>query len=253
MLKVGNFRVHSGELFWAPTVDGVELLEHPWSLVGAGAVPPGVALLHGTNRDEGAPFVDVARNVSRAAIEGYLAEAYGPNALPTLQRLYMPPSNLPLRRVAASCGDGYMWQLSLQVPRRRRGDAAVPQQQRLLAGFLRGAPRDANLLLASPPPARPLCSARQSSQAERTWGDHWFACPARYATRSLGAAGVRTWVYHWAPATDTESAGFPGCNPHGQEVNFLWGPQPDDASAEDRALAATIRAYWTNFAKARRA
>ncbi|GMH68447.1 hypothetical protein TrST_g4374 [Triparma strigata] len=48
---------------WAPTVDGVELTDHPWNLLEKGEVNfNDVDVIIGTNRDEGAMFTSVTTN-----------------------------------------------------------------------------------------------------------------------------------------------------------------------------------------------
>lgn len=62
---------------WCPVVDGVELASHPMLLLlegGGGGQPgvaPGVAVMHGTNRDEGAMFTSPTLNTPQAVLANW--------------------------------------------------------------------------------------------------------------------------------------------------------------------------------------
>merc|ERR1719253_573267 len=62
---------------WSPTIDGVELKEHPWQLARKGKLNK-VPILHGTNLDEGAGFEQLAPTVSSADYMKVFVSWYGP-------------------------------------------------------------------------------------------------------------------------------------------------------------------------------
>ena len=53
---------------FAPTIDGVELLEHPSKSAAAGRVAPGVNVVFGSNRDEGTMFVSNNNYTKRGGV-----------------------------------------------------------------------------------------------------------------------------------------------------------------------------------------
>ena len=87
--------------------------------------------------------------------------------------------------------------------------------------------------------------------------DNSFACFAMTADQSLSKY-VRTYSYEFndenAPERYEPPVGFPYGAAHESEVQYLFQlsntPYPGALSAPQRALAATMQTYWTNFAKA---
>jgi para-nitrobenzyl esterase len=86
--------------------------------------------------------------------------------------------------------------------------------------------------------------------------DDSFACFAITADQSLSKY-VRTYSYEFndenAPERYEPPVGFPYGAAHESELQYLFQlsntPYPGVLSAGQRALAATMRSYWTNFAK----
>merc|ERR1712086_80761 len=99
----------AGYLRWAPVVDGVELMDHPWKLVEDGKVAPDVPILHGTNRDEGSMFIgetDYQLTVEDA--KRYMTAQYGPITGETILEAYTSNYSLacpdPTKYSTAYCG-----------------------------------------------------------------------------------------------------------------------------------------------------
>ena len=77
------------DLPFSPTVDGVELLTHPWLALASGDIDD-VPLLHGTNADEGLLFTSLSRDASADDLltEWRDVQGYSPEEMRALEGLY---------------------------------------------------------------------------------------------------------------------------------------------------------------------
>lgn len=64
-------------LVWCPTIDNVELHDHPYLFVKHGRARPRVPVLHGTNLDEAGFFVNITKNATRQDVLHYWHARYG--------------------------------------------------------------------------------------------------------------------------------------------------------------------------------
>jgi para-nitrobenzyl esterase len=83
----------------------------------------------------------------------------------------------------------------------------------------------------------------------RAFGDSILVCPTYDTARRAAAGGARTYLYNFAreiPIPVLQAVGLHAF--HGSEIVYVFGsitpPTPDDA-----ALGATMRDYWTRFAR----
>lgn len=89
----------------------------------------------------------------------------------------------------------------------------------------------------------------------------WFANSlflgtARYLTNASAKIGQPAWLYYFDYLPKAVRGTVPGVA-HGDEVPYIFGTLPgksritaaDAVTAEDRAVAALMTKYWTNFAK----
>ena len=80
-------------------------------------------------------------------------------------------------------------------------------------------------------------------------GDAIFGEPALALASRHAKAGAATWLYRFGYVTESKREAGKGAG-HASDVPFQFGNLPADASAADRAAAAQIMTYWTNFARA---
>jgi para-nitrobenzyl esterase len=71
---------HQGKIWitWAPTIDGVELKAHPYETIQKAKLTLSVPIMHGTNADEGAPFVGVSKYLLHPALMADWKKWYTP-------------------------------------------------------------------------------------------------------------------------------------------------------------------------------
>ena len=223
---------------WAPTVDGVELLDSPRKRLSGGHVAPNVPVLLGTNRDEGSQFLLEQQGVGdfvnstdappyvyfhleephdgkgpsmEDQVADWSAAAFGVNASQTLMQIYnrtfypvVPPSH------------------------HIDGGAGVSRLQR--GGF--GAPNE-------------------WWEASTIVGDFVLACPTRNAARVLSSAGHSTFLYYFnhTPIFSVNmggGAGNEGCF-HGADVPFFWHDGFELVRADEKPLSEAMATYLTNF------
>jgi carboxylesterase type B len=75
------------ELQWAPVIDGVDVLGHPWALARAGRHFQGPMML-GTSRDEGATFCGTAANMTKAEFTSWSEVNYPGVPTSQIMQLY---------------------------------------------------------------------------------------------------------------------------------------------------------------------
>ena len=74
-------------LEWAPTIDGVEVVDDPRALVAAGKVAP-VPVMLGFNADEGTLFDSAPTDLNASGYLAAIAEFVGPEVAPTIAAQY---------------------------------------------------------------------------------------------------------------------------------------------------------------------
>jgi para-nitrobenzyl esterase len=134
-----------------------------------------------------------------------------------------------------------------------RDEATMFTQQRRieteaeLAAVIAGiVPAHVDEALALYPPAR-YPTAKDAYNAFVT--DLWFTCPTRALARLVAAKGTPTYLYHFTRPTAVGTALGLGVY-HGSELAFVFGTFGDRTAptAGERAMAATMMAYWTGLA-----
>lgn len=79
-------------------------------------------------------------------------------------------------------------------------------------------------------------------------GDMIFGEPALALAGRHARSGAPTWLYRFGYVADAKREPGKGAG-HASDVAFQFGNLPADATPADRAAAARIMAYWTNFAR----
>lgn len=74
-------------LDWAPTIDGVELTDHPRALMAKGLAHD-VPVILGTNRDEGSLFIDMKPTANASLYAANIAEEFGSILAPAIMQQY---------------------------------------------------------------------------------------------------------------------------------------------------------------------
>ena len=97
---------------FAPVIDSVDVLDHPWARAQAGQHFKGPLLL-GTTRDEGASFCGTAQNLTQPEFEAFALQAYPGVDMSTLLQLYSdarpPPPPAAATTAAATAGSEWWW------------------------------------------------------------------------------------------------------------------------------------------------
>lgn len=223
----------------APVVDGVELAEPIISLSKrSDALAPGVALLGGSNMDEGTEFMGetprIRCSATKADFEAWAQEQFGPTLGQAVVPLYKPEDlELPLPVCQRWGHHNSSWGLGSKLGRR---------------GSLRHLKRsDADDSSAA---AAPYWMA-----AMRSAGDAAILCPARemlFANQAKAGvdAGVSFWYYFRATpiwSINWDETATMGAF-HGAEIPFVFGDNFELLSAGERALSQAMGCYWRNFA-----
>lgn len=92
--------------------------------------------------------------------------------------------------------------------------------------------------------------------AQAWFANSVFLGTARYLTNASAKIGQPAWLYYFDYLPEAVRGTVPGVA-HGDEVPYIFGTLPgksritaaDAVTDEDRAFAAVMTAYWTNFAK----
>jgi para-nitrobenzyl esterase len=195
---------------WSPTIDGVEMLEHPLKLVEASgahdgapsALPNLVPMLHGTNRDEGAAFETLPTEVNTSV----LLDAWGAAYATTMGKDF-PTVNRLTRLYLGGGGGGAN---ASRSPQARR----IPQRS---------------------------STSRTSAAwwaAESSLGDQVFKCSARMTSARL-ANHTQVFQYSFAPSTME-------IVPHGADVEYVF--LAPSLSGEALTLAQQMAQMWASFA-----
>ena len=79
-------------------------------------------------------------------------------------------------------------------------------------------------------------------------GDAIFVEPALAIASRHARSGAAAWLYRFGYVTESKREAGKGAG-HASDVRFQFGNLPADASAADRAAAARVMDYWTNFAR----
>ena len=200
------------------TIDGVELAA-PLQQLARGVLPNGVAVLAGSNLDEGTEFMSEAFpiecNASAAELLSWSVLQFGPVLGPQVGPAY-----------AAA---------SLEAPFPRCYD-----QQHHHHG-------------AGPPPPPPPPTTTEWVSAMRAAGDAAIGCRARellYAARRAGSDQFRYLFtvqpnvsVNWPPGTLEYEGAF-----HGAEVPFVFNDLFELSGPGERQAASAMGCWWTNFA-----
>ena len=97
---------------FAPVIDSVDVLDHPWARAQAGQHFNGPLLL-GTTRDEGASFCGTAQNLTQPEFEAFALQAYPGVDMSTVLQLYSdsrpPPPPAAATTAAATAGSEWWW------------------------------------------------------------------------------------------------------------------------------------------------
>ncbi|WP_447728280.1 carboxylesterase/lipase family protein [Sphingomonas koreensis] len=79
-------------------------------------------------------------------------------------------------------------------------------------------------------------------------GDAIFVEPALALATRHARSGAPAWLFRFGYVTESKREPGKGAG-HASDVPFQFGNLPADATAADRAAAAQIMTYWTNFAR----
>lgn len=88
----------------------------------------------------------------------------------------------------------------------------------------------------------------EEKAARHLAGDAIFGEPALALATRHARSGAATWLYRFGYVAEGKREPGRGAG-HASDVAFQFGNLPADATAADRAAAAQIMAYWTNFAR----
>jgi len=193
----------------APTEDGVELAA-PLAELARGPAPPGVALLAGSNLDEGTMFMSecpaIACNASEEQFKAWAVKAFGQSLgaqVPAAYSMVEQPAPLCRQRGPGSHTPGSTsrwWQAAM----RSAGDDAI------------------------------LCRTRELLRAthqagNRVWWYYFTATPIYSINED--------------PAELPYMGAF-----HGADVPYVFGDNFELRSDGERALSRAMGCYWVNFA-----
>jgi len=199
----------------APTEDGVELdstLAHRMRV----AVPKGVALLGGSNLDEGTEFMSeaaqIACNASAADFQEWCTKQFGPDLGPKV-----PPFYSDIEQPAPLCREDHHYASD--------SSGSFPE-----------------------PPTSVYWQA-----AMRAAGDSAIMCRTRDVLQTAFANGDKAyWYYFTVTPTasineDPRDLKYMGAF-HGAEVPFVFGDTFELLSPQEQSLSQAMGCYWTNFA-----
>jgi len=218
---------------WAPVIDGVGLRRSIIDSIIDGHVAPGVALLAGSNRDEGTIFMGLTPSLrcnATAAEFGKWADAfYGPALGSAIPSLYST-----LRTPVPKCHDGHHGAAARGEDYYMDGDMERTTTVRGLHGedYMDAGGEDYYMA------------------AMRSAGDYAITCRVRQAAQQMNSRGHRVHVYYFAH-TPAYSANYEHLDSlgafHGAEVPFVFGYQPELRTSAELSLSRTMGCYWRNF------
>eukprot|EP01065_Artemidia_motanka_P045538 TRINITY_DN6710_c2_g1_i2.p1 TRINITY_DN6710_c2_g1~~TRINITY_DN6710_c2_g1_i2.p1 ORF type:complete len:702 (+),score=129.11 TRINITY_DN6710_c2_g1_i2:116-2107(+) len=200
---------------WAPVVDGVELNRSITGMLREGAVAPGVAVLMGSNLDEGTEFMSEAPaipcNATETDLRLWSTAMYGSDLAGTVVHAYRPS------------------EISEPVPGcKARFD---PTEHKYIT----------------------VPASVHYSAAMRSAGDYTIGCRARDGVKAAAMGGAAAYRYLFS-ITPTYSVNWnvPLSSVgafHGAEVPFVFGAQFELKTDGERYISRAMGCYWANFAE----
>jgi para-nitrobenzyl esterase len=88
-------------------------------------------------------------------------------------------------------------------------------------------------------------AVRAQLGANRLFGDARYVMAGRYLATQMARVSSPGYLYYFTFVPSAQGSQWPGA-PHGSELGPLFG-HVEDADASE--VGATMRAYWTNFAR----
>ena len=203
---------------FAPTIDGVELMDQPSVLLASGQVAPDVSVIFGSNRDEGTMFVSDNNYTHR---QGHYSGA-----------------NLPKDINENQFYDFTYGSWGAIVGRMMESEFVYPLKcKRVELEY-------------------ELCPIGTYNTwwwaATRACGDFMMTCTARRAARQFTSFGHDAYNYYFSHTPVFSVNTYPTAPWgafHGSEVPFVWGANFEMTGPGELALSKTMVRYWSNFAK----
>jgi len=203
---------------FAPTIDGVELIDQPSKLAAAGMVAPNVSVIFGSNRDEGTMFVSDNNYTHR---QGHYSGA-----------------NLPHDISQNQFYDFSYGSWGAIVGRMIEKENVYP------------------LSCKRPELEYERCPIGTYNTwwwaATRATGDFMMTCTARRAAMQWTSFGHDAYNYYFShtPIFSVNTYPTPPWGAfHGSEVPFVWDARFELTGPAEMELAKTMVRYWSNFAK----
>jgi len=203
---------------FAPTIDGVEITDHPSTLSAGGHVAPGVSVIFGSNRDEGTMFVSDNNYTHK---QGHYSGA-----------------NLPRDLNENQFYDFTYGSWGAIVGRMMESQLVYP------------------LSCHRDPLEYELCDIGTYNTwwwaATRACGDFMMTCTARRAARQWTSFEHDAYNYYFSKTPEYSVNTYPTAPWgafHGSEVPFVWDSKFELTGPAEIALSKKMVRYWSNFAK----
>ena len=204
---------------FAPTIDGVELMDQPSKLLASGQVAPDVSVIFGSNRDEGTMFVSDNNYTHR---QGHYSGANLPDDIDENQ-FYDFTYGSWGAIVGRMMESEFIYPLKCKRPRLEYERCPIGTYNTWWWA------------------------------ATRATGDFMMTCTARRAARQWTSFGIGDAYNYYFSHTPVFSVNTYPTAPwgafHGSEVPFVWGADFEMTGKAEHELSKTMVQYWSNFAK----